>query len=347
MCVGRLAANRVTRLFSVMQEIVLAPFDKLPHWATALLLGGITGALGWLLTGRGLAACNEKDRGWSWAAGSAAAVIGAGFTLAYLGWKCQETAMVRPDAVWWFWRIGFHLVLIAALVAATATDLRAYLIPDVLTLPWILFAMVMMTITGQLQVQHLWIDWNLEVPQLAGAYVPDWIKQHPHLHGLAVSVTGALVGAGAIWAMRFIATVALGQEAMGLGDVTLMALIGSFLGWQPVVFVLLLAPLLAIAGAVLTGLSSGKSYIPFGPYLSLAAIIVMFNWRRIWTFEVSLGGREEDRLTTFAIRRLFGDWPSLLILVGAILVGLIVLLVLRRVYKAIPVTRRSPESEAE
>lgn len=255
--------------------------------------------------------------------------------------------MVRPDAVWWHWRIAFHLVLIAALIAATATDLRAYLIPDVLTLPWILFAMVMMAMAGQLQVQHLWIDWNQEVPQLAGAYVPEWIRQHPHLHGLAVSVTGALLGAGAIWTVRFISTIALRQEAMGLGDVTLMALIGSFLGWQPAVIVLLLAPLLAVAGAMLAGLISGKSYIPFGPYLSLAAILVMFNWRRIWMFELSLGSRAEDRLTTFAVRRLFGDWQSLLIMAGAIFVGLIILLGFRRIYKAIPVTRRSPESEAE
>jgi leader peptidase (prepilin peptidase)/N-methyltransferase len=325
----------------MLQEIALAPFDKLPDWRTALLFGVLTGLVSGVLTRRGLAVCDEQDRRWSWMAGAVAAVIGGGFTLAYLGWKCQETDMVRPDAVWWHWRIGFHLVLIAALVAATATDLRAYLIPDVLTLPWILFAIVLMTVAGDLQVQHLWIDWNLEIPQLKEAFVPEWIKLHPHLHGLSVSLTGALVGASAIWTVRLIASVALGQEAMGLGDMTLMALIGSFLGWQPTVFVLLLAPLLAILGAVGASLFSRKSYIPFGPYLSLAALIVMFNWRRIWKFEIPLGGRSEDRLTTFAVRRLFGDWQSLLIMAAAILVGLILLLVLRRLYKAIPVTRRS------
>lgn len=325
----------------MLQDIILAPFLDLPDWGTVSLFGVLTGVAAALLTRRALADCEEDDRHWSWMAGAAAAVIGAGFTYAYLVWKCQETDMVRPDAVWWHWRIGFQLVLIAALIAATATDLRAYLIPDVLTLPWTLFALTIMTVAGQLQVQHLWIDWNQEVPQIAGAYIPEWIKLHPHLHGLAVSLTGAVVGAGAIWSVRLVSTVALGQESMGLGDVTLMALIGSFLGWQPTVFVLLAAPLLAIVGAVGTSLFSRKSYIPFGPYLSLAALIVMFNWRRIWKFEIVLGGRAEDRMTTFAVRRLFGDWQSLLIMAGAILVGLILLLLLRRLYKAIPVTRRS------
>jgi leader peptidase (prepilin peptidase) / N-methyltransferase len=331
---------------SMPEDVALAPF-RLTAFASAALFGTITGLLATVLTRRGLAVCDEKDRHWSWIGGLAAALLGAGFTWAYLRWQCQETPMVRPSAVWWYWRIGFHLVLMALLIAATATDLRAYLIPDVLTLPWVLLAIVLMTVAGDLQVQHLWIDWNQEIEQLKEPFVPDWIKLHAHLHGLSVSLVGGLVGAGAIWIVRAVSGVALRQEAMGLGDVTLMALIGSFLGWQPVVFVLLLAPLLAIIGAVATSLLSGKTYIPFGPYLSLAAVIVMFNWRRIWMFQVSLGvgSRAGNRITTFAVRRLFGDWQSLLIMAASIFVGLLVLLLLRRVYKAIPVTRRKVDTE--
>lgn len=334
----------------MLEDLALAPFDSelIPDWGVALLFGALTAVATGLLTRRGLAFCDEDNRGWSSCFGLIGAAIGTGFTWLYLRLQCQETPMVRPDQLWWYWRIGFHLVLIAVLIAATATDLRCYLIPDMLTLPWILFALVVATAAGDLQVQHLWIDWNLEIPQLQEAFVPKWIKHHPHLHGLAWSIAGALVGAGAIWAIRLVSTLALGQEAMGLGDVTLMALIGSFLGWQPVVFVLLLAPLLAIVGALMTSLFSGKSYIPYGPYLSLAAIIVMFSWRWIWMFEVSIAGndRADDRISTFAVRRLFGDWQSLLVMAGAILVGLIVLLGIRRAYKAIPVTRRNVESES-
>ena len=283
----------------MLEDLALAPFDRelIPDWGIALLFGALTAVATGLLTRRGLAFCGEPDRGWSWRFGFLGAAFGAGFTWLYLHSQCQETPMVRPDELWWSWRIGAHLYLISLLLAATATDFRAYLIPDVLTLPGLLVGVLLATVAGQLQVQHLWIDWNQEIPQLAGAYVPEWIKHHPHLHGLAWSLTGALVGAGAIWAIRLVSTLALGQEAMGLGDVTLMALIGSFLGWQPVVFVLLLAPLLAIGGAVMTSLFSGRSYIPYGPYLSLAAIIMMFGWRWIWMFEASIAGndRADDR----------------------------------------------------
>lgn len=59
-------------------------------------------------------------------------------------------------------------------------------------------------------------------------------------------------------------------------------------------------------------------------------------------FQLSFGHatRPDDRLATFAVRRLFGDWVSLAIIAAAMLGGLIVLLVLRRAYRAIPVTRR-------
>ena len=55
------------------------------------------------------------------------------------------------------------------------------------------------------------------------------------------------VGAAVIWTIRFIASVILKREAMGFGDVTLMAMIGAFLGWQAVIIVFFLSP---FAGAV-------------------------------------------------------------------------------------------------
>ena len=65
----------------------------------------------------------------------------------------------------------------------------------------------------------------------------------------------------------------LGQEAMGLGDVTLMAMIGSFLGWQPVLFVFLLAPFCGIVVGLVAKTMLNRSYVPYGPYLSVAALL--------------------------------------------------------------------------
>jgi leader peptidase (prepilin peptidase)/N-methyltransferase len=75
---------------------------------------------------------------------------------------------------------------------------------------------------------------------------------------------------------------------MGFGDVVLLAMIGSFLGWQPAVLVFFFAPLCALV--VVLGLvaaswcsrnRSPTREIPFGPYLSLATLIVLLAWPTI------------------------------------------------------------------
>ena len=339
--------------------------DRFPAWGSALVFAAVGGLLTALLTRRALAACDQRDEGASRYAGLMGAVLCGVLTWLMLEMRCQQTPVVRPSVAWMYWRVGSHVLLVALMTAATTTDLRGYLIPDNITLTGLSIGVLLAVVSGDLQVQHLWIDWNAEVTGLRGPYFPGWISDHPHWHGLAWSLTGAAVGAGGIWVVRGVSSAVLGRETMGLGDVTLMAMIGSFLGWQPVMFVLLLAPLLAL----LTGpffewlmgrLSTSRdrvpedvaateagdglpirNYLPFGPFLCLAAYLVMASWRWLWMFEVSFGrvAREGDRLTTFSVRRLFGDWQALLVIAGAVLGGLVVLLVLRRVYAAIP-TRR-------
>ena len=83
------------------------------------------------------------------------------------------------------------------------------------------------------------------------------------------------------WLVRWLSSVVLGQESLGLGDVTLMAMIGSFLGWQPLVFVFLLAPLCGIAMGLGVRLVTNRTYIPFGPYLSMAAVVVLVVGNRL------------------------------------------------------------------
>ena len=81
---------------------------------------------------------------------------------------------------------------------------------------------------------------------------------------------------------------------MGFGDVTLMAMIGAFLGWQAAVLTFFIAPFFGLAhmvwkavvylGKRLSGrkLSSADREIPFGPYLSMAAVTLVFSWRWFW-----------------------------------------------------------------
>lgn len=114
------------------------------------------------------------------------------------------------------------------------------------------------------------------------ATVPVWVK-------VAAGVAaGYLVGAGMIWAVRIVGSLAFRKEAMGLGDVHLLGGIGAVLGPVAVVavffmlsvFMALLGYLgLRLLGKFEAGRTGGKPQssmaFPYGPYLALAALLVM------------------------------------------------------------------------
>ena len=70
---------------------------------------------------------------------------------------------------------------------------------------------------------------------------------------------------------------------MGFGDVTLMAMIGAFLGWQAAFLIFFLAPFTALLIAAAQRILTGQRHIAFGPYLCLATLIVVLGWNAVWT----------------------------------------------------------------
>jgi len=265
----------------------------------------------------------------------------AAFVVAKLRYRCQSVPEVQPSEFWHYGRIVYHLVLISLLITASGTDFRHYVIPDGIVVPGIVIAVGMATLSGDLQTIHVWVDWHYAVPGIRGPYLPEWMKTFPHLHGLVWSITGMVVGAGMVWIVRAVSSWMLGREAMGFGDVTLMAMIGSFVGWQPVLIILTLSPLCGLVMAVFVRLLTRKIVIPFGPFLAVATLVVLFSWRWIWMFELPLDARQ-----TLSLRILFSDLPGLLILLGIALAALVLLLGLLRLYRKVPGKRRTPESRA-
>ncbi len=173
-----------------------------------------------------------------------------------------------------FARLGYHLLLIAFLAAATFIDYDYYIIPDEVT------------VTGMVLGLAL------------GALFP-WIRPEPATAatfwgGLAQGLLGWAVGGGVVWAVRIGAGLVLGKEAMGFGDVTLLAMIGAFLGWQAAVLTFFLAPFFGLAQALWQGIpllvkrlfrlkTRGLEHeMPFGPYLSMAAVTLLLGWPWIW-----------------------------------------------------------------
>jgi leader peptidase (prepilin peptidase)/N-methyltransferase len=101
--------------------------------------------------------------------------------------------------------------------------------------------------------------------------------------GLLTALVGLAVGGGMIWIVRIIGTALLQQEAMGFGDVTLMAMIGTFIGWQSCLIVFFLAPFAGAVIAVAKWIFDRHRDIAYGPFLCLGTLVLIVGWAAIWS----------------------------------------------------------------
>lgn len=102
---------------------------------------------------------------------------------------------------------------------------------------------------------------------------------------------GVLAGGGSLWLVAYIYYIFTGREGLGGGDIKLLAFIGAMLGWRSIPFVILAASML---GAVVGLLAARKSEdglrtaIPFGPFISFAAILYMAGLKSVGIWYLQL-----------------------------------------------------------
>ena len=192
----------------------------------------------------------------------------------------------------------YYLVLVEALVVATFIDFDLYIIPDGSTVPAMIVGVLVACVLGHLHPWPVWFQCSSSLSffqQLLpdgcrDCAPPAWLKAHPHLHGLLSSLAGIVVGGGIVWMVRIIGERVMRRETMGFGDVILMAMIGSFLGWQATVIVFFVAPFCSLVVIGATFFFKRSREIAYGPYLSIAALIVLLFWNvRFSKFEQYFG----------------------------------------------------------
>ncbi len=109
-----------------------------------------------------------------------------------------------------------------------------------------------------------------------------WFVGGERFRGLQSALVGLAVSAGLVWSIREGASRSLGREAMGLGDVTLMAMVGAWVGWQASVLTFFLAAFIGLAHGLVQLVRHRENELPYGPSLCLACAAVVLGWRPLW-----------------------------------------------------------------
>jgi len=153
----------------------------------------------------------------------------------------------------------FYFAFVAALIAITVIDLYHQIIPDGISLPGIGVGLLA----------------SLVIPQIT----------------FFNSLMGILLGGGSLFLVATLYEWIFKREGMGGGDVKLLAMIGAFLGWKAVILTILLSSLIGSTTGILIMILKGKDFkyaIPFGPFLSMGAVIALFygenliRWYLYW-----------------------------------------------------------------
>ncbi|MFW6133155.1 MAG: prepilin peptidase [Planctomycetota bacterium] len=105
----------------------------------------------------------------------------------------------------------------------------------------------------------------------------------PRVLGAGAAVFGYLVGGLWIWGMRILGTLGFGKEAMGLGDVHILAAVGAVTGWVVPSVAFFVAPFFGLVWAAGAAVGRGQRELPYGPWLAAASVVVMVAYDPLMT----------------------------------------------------------------
>ena len=181
------------------------------------------------------------------------------------------------------WRDGpsfalpFDIAFAAALLALVFLDSEHMILPNAITYTGILFAVIT----------------RVAIPYLGGAAhfddLPYLVSVFPGVPIWGVSLIGAAIGAlaggGSLWLMGFVWKKLRGVEAMGMGDVKMMLMVGAFLGWRLAVLTIFIGvfsgSLAGIAVMFRRGRRNLQMMLPFGIFLGVGAVASLLVGTRI------------------------------------------------------------------
>ncbi len=119
----------------------------------------------------------------------------------------------------------------------------------------------------------------LDVDLLFGEPVSrSWVV---HVHGALQSLGAMTLAAGMILGVRIVATIGFGKEALGSGDVYIIAAVGAVMGFWGAFFAFFLGSILALLGQGVLLFSKRSRAIPFVPWLAVGALLALWLLGRL------------------------------------------------------------------
>jgi leader peptidase (prepilin peptidase)/N-methyltransferase len=191
------------------------------------------------------------------------------------------TALLFAAVTWhdtWSFALTFDLAFAASILALIFIDAEHMILPNAITYPGILFALITRAVIPYFAGPNHFDD----LPQLITLLPPAYPAWAVSLIGAAI---GALAGGGSLWLMGFLWEKLRGVEAMGLGDVKMMLMVGAYLGWRLTILTILVAALSGSLVGVSIMLRRGsrdlQMMLPFGIFLGIGSIVSLLLGTRM------------------------------------------------------------------
>jgi len=188
--------------------------------------------------------------------------------------KCRKCGRPIP--------VRYFLVELASALSGVA--LLAFFSPGPVFLAYWLFTLILITIVG-IDIEHQEIPDILTIPGMClGVVLMTALRldgSASRVSSLLNSFLGLAAGGGSMFLMGVAGELIFKKQALGGGDVKLMAMIGAFIGWKLVLLAFFMAPVLGAGVGLFMKIRFRRDVIAYGPYLSLAAFISLICGERI------------------------------------------------------------------
>jgi len=134
----------------------------------------------------------------------------------------------------------------------------------------------MLLVITFIDIDHQIIPDALSIPGIPAGFIASFVI--PSLTYMD-SLLGILAGGVSLFLVAWIYELIKGKSGMGGGDIKLLAMIGAFTGWKGVLFTIFISSAVGTLTGIIIMLRTQKGLklaVPFGPFLSIGAIIYIF-----------------------------------------------------------------------